>query len=303
METVIKRRIEEMLDSGKDKFIIYPFGKMGMQVESILNTVYGIAAEFVVDNHLYKYNHRIYSTELFSTINCKNYVVLLSAINPQVYSDLKEIVSRYFPDENIVEFQCQQKNMEGIQKKIDKHRTNIGRHCYGPICRNHPLIKTIGNFCSFAEGCDVVPNHEMKYITTHPIIYAGQAYDDIDEQYTDYENEPWYLEGVSPKGGYVEKRKRITIGNDVWLGKNVIITNGANIGNGVIAGAGAVITKDVPDYAIVVGVPARIIKYRYSQEHIDALNKIQWWSWSDQQIIERFDDFYIPVNEFIDKYL
>lgn len=107
--------------------------------------------------------------------------------------------------------------------------------------------------------------------------------------------------GVEPKGR-AEKLHRITIGNDVWLGANVIITNGANIGNGVIAGAGAVITKDVPDYAIVAGVPARIIRYRYTPEQIEALNRIQWWNWSDEEIRERYEDFYIPIEEFIAKY-
>lgn len=97
--------------------------------------------------------------------------------------------------------------------------------------------------------------------------------------------------------------KRIRIGNDVWLGHNVLITNYSNIGNGVIAGAGSVITKDVPDYAIVAGVPARIIRYRYTKEEINCMNQIAWWNWSDQEIRERYDDFYLPVQEFIRKYI
>ena len=100
-----------------------------------------------------------------------------------------------------------------------------------------------------------------------------------------------------------ELGKRSVIGNDVWLGRNVLVTNAANIGNGVIAAAGAVITKDVPDYAVVAGVPARIIKYRYTDEQIEALNKIAWWDWTDEEIRERFDDFYLPIEKFIEKYL
>ena len=95
---------------------------------------------------------------------------------------------------------------------------------------------------------------------------------------------------------------RIKIGNDVWLGRNVIITNGANIGNGVIAGAGAIITKDVPDYAVVLGVPARIVRYRYTKEQIEKLNKIAWWNWSDEVIRKRYNDFFIKIDEFIEKY-
>lgn len=81
----------------------------------------------------------------------------------------------------------------------------------------------------------------------------------------------------------------------------MIITNGANIGNGVIAGANAVITKDVPDYA-VVGCPARIIRYRYEKHQIEALNRITWWDWRDDEIRDRYDDFFLPIEDFIEKY-
>ncbi len=96
--------------------------------------------------------------------------------------------------------------------------------------------------------------------------------------------------------------RRITIGNDVWLGRNVIITNGANIGNGVIAGAGSIITKDIPDYAVVVGAPARIVKFRFSKEQIEEMNKICWWDWPDELIRERYYDFYLDADSFIKKY-
>ncbi|MXP74988.1 hypothetical protein GN277_06220 [Lachnospiraceae bacterium WCA-9-b2] len=88
----------------------------------------------------------------------------------------------------------------------------------------------------------------------------------------------------------------------MWLGRNVLITNYADIGNGVIAGAGSIITKDVPDYAVIAGAPARIIRYRYSFDEIEGLNKIGWWEWSDEKIRERYEDFYLPVGEFIKKY-
>ena len=69
----------------------------------------------------------------------------------------------------------------------------------------------------------------------------------------------------------------------------------------MIAGAGAVITSDVPDYAIVVGVPAKIIRFRFDEEQIKSLNKIQWWNWSDKKIAERVQDFY-DIDAFIQKW-
>lgn len=69
-----------------------------------------------------------------------------------------------------------------------------------------------------------------------------------------------------------------------------------------IAGAGSIITKDVPDYAVVVGAPARIIRFRYSPSEIESLNKIAWWDWTDDEIRERSDDFYVTVKISVEIY-
>ena len=73
-------------------------------------------------------------------------------------------------------------------------------------------------------------------------------------------------------------QKKVIIGNDVWIGSHALILGGVKIGDGAVIGAGAVVTKDVPPYAVVGGVPARIIKYRFSQEIIDKLLEIKWWN-------------------------
>ena len=160
----------------------------------------------------------------------------------------------------------------------------------------------MGAFCSFAIGSDVVENHVIDYVSTHPFLYAdSEVNKTFWYHYDDHKEAAWYFPGVKPKG-IVKKLSRIIIGNDVWLGRNVIITNGANIGNGVIAGAGAIITKDVPDYAVVLGVPARIVRYRYTKEQIEKLNKIAWWDWPDEVIRKRYNDFFIRIDEFIEKY-
>lgn len=78
--------------------------------------------------------------------------------------------------------------------------------------------------------------------------------------------------------------RRVIIGNDVWIGDGVFIKSGVVIGDGAVIGANAVITKDVPPYAIVAGVPARIIKYRFENEIIQNLKKIQWWNYDFQEI-------------------
>lgn len=220
---------------------------------------------------------------------------------PEIYQQLLQIG---FSKEQIIFEDCSPKKKElpWYEKYSSLFHTRVGKHSSGPICCDHPLIESIGAFCSFAEGVCVHGNHGMQYVSTHPFLYKGSPNDPIEGvmPYEEYHDASWYVEGVHPKGK-IEQR-RIHIGNDVWLGRNVVIVNYANIGNGVIAGAGAIITKDVPDYAVVIGVPARIVKYRYKPDQIKALNQIKWWAWDDEKIRERFDDFYLGIDDFIEKY-
>ena len=76
----------------------------------------------------------------------------------------------------------------------------------------------------------------------------------------------------------------IVIGNDVWIGYEAVILAGVTIGDGAVIGARAVVTKDIPPYTIVVGVPAKPIRKRFSQETIDLLLKIKWWNWPEERI-------------------
>ena len=294
----IKECIEPKLDAGFRKFIIFPFGEVGMQVRDVLRSVYGIETEYVLDNHLCKYNPDIKALEFLDKLSTGGYCVVLASTNPNIYGELKKELQRYFADENIAELS----SMVKLKKDKVEWNTKIGKYSYGPICRNHPYIESIGAFSSFAAGTEVVPNHTDQYLTTHNMIYYGAHHEKFVE-FSSLKGKKWYFEGVQPRRDKIQPLKRVKIGNDVWLGRNVIITNYANIGNGVIAGAGAIITKDVPDYAVVVGVPARIIRFRYSPEQIESLNKIAWWDWTDDEIRERYDDFYLPVDEFIKKYL
>ncbi|HDZ8876661.1 hypothetical protein J4G66_16215 [Aeromonas dhakensis] len=85
----------------------------------------------------------------------------------------------------------------------------------------------------------------------------------------------------------MSSNQKIKIGNDVWIGANAIILPGVTIGDGAVVGAGAVVTRDVPDYAIVVGVPAKVIRQRFNKKQISILKRICWWDWDDEQIQEK----------------
>ena len=302
--TQITECVEQIFDRGgaelAETIIIYPCGDVGIQAVNIMERVYQVEPAYLIDNNKCKYSKKIQDISILNSINVDEYVLFLTSTNPDIYKELKSRALEYFPEESVIELE-EMLNLNNSKCEWG-YTTEIGKYSEGPICKNHQMIKSIGAFCSFAFGVDCVENHEMDYVTTHPIIYYGKYIEGIDYPMEHYKGRKLCSLGVTPKSEKIKKQKRITIGNDVWLGRNVIITNSSNIGNGVIAAAGAVITKDVPDYAVVAGVPARIIRYRYTPEQIEALNKIAWWDWSDDEIRERYDDFYLPIEEFIEKY-
>ncbi len=153
----------------------------------------------------------------------------------------------------------------------------IGPYSYGgcfDVYNIAPGTK-IGKFCSFASGVMVIStNHDPTKITTHPFLFKP------------------YLGVVKEDFRVV---RNVHIGNDVWIGQNaIILPSVSSIGDGAVIGAGAVVTKDVPPYAIAVGAPARVIKYRFDQPTIDNLLETKWWDWSEKKIFENWQDFLDP---------
>ena len=110
---------------------------------------------------------------------------------------------------------------------------------------------------------------------------------------------------------YIANTKQIIIGNDVWIGRGATIMSGVRIGNGAVIGAESVVTKNVPAYAIAVGNPARVAKYRFDPETIKKLQAIRWWNWTPEKIVEAFSisdepskfiaNFYSPDLEIVQK--
>ena len=123
---------------------------------------------------------------------------------------------------------------------------------------------TVGKYCSI--GCNVnlgATQHPVDFLSTHPMLYTDMPYGP---------NLPpecrCKFDGVKPP---------CHIGNDVWIGLNAVIMDGITVGDGAVIAAGAIVTKDVPPYAIVGGVPAKVIRYRFSPEIIAALLELRWW--------------------------
>ena len=130
----------------------------------------------------------------------------------------------------------------------------------------------IGKFCSIANDVFIgLGTHPSTLFSTSPLFYRKKNKFKIELVETDLK---------------FEEYRKITIGNDVWIGTRAIIIDGTNIGDGVITAANSVVTKDIPPYAIVAGVPAKIIRFRFSDEKIKKLLDLEWWNWSLEKIKE-----------------
>jgi acetyltransferase-like isoleucine patch superfamily enzyme len=134
----------------------------------------------------------------------------------------------------------------------------------------------IGSFCSIANDVYIgLGAHPINHFSSSPLFYRV--------------NNTFRKKLIDKDVAFLEYMK-IEIGNDVWIGSRAIVLDGVSIGDGAIIAAGAVVTKDVPPYAIVGGVPAKFIRYRFEQEKIEKLLKLQWWTWPLSDIQKRINE-------------
>jgi acetyltransferase-like isoleucine patch superfamily enzyme len=128
---------------------------------------------------------------------------------------------------------------------------------------------TIGRFCSIAPNVSIgAPEHPIDWVSSHPVQYDGLTWFSEAEHWTDFANPDLRWRGNS---------HRTMIGNDVWIGRNVVVRQGVTVGDGAIIGANSFVNRDVPSYAIFAGQPARLIRYRFSEETRDILLDLRWW--------------------------
>jgi acetyltransferase-like isoleucine patch superfamily enzyme len=170
------------------------------------------------------------------------------------------------------------KNYIGDYSYLSK--TEIGDFSY---VSTHTSISNckIGKFCSIGPNVFIgTGTHPTGFISTHPAFYStGKPF-------------PCFADK-----NYVSEYSIVTIGNDVWIGANSILMDGIWVGDGAIVGCGAIVTKDVPPYAIVVGVPAKIIGYRFSEVEINKLQRIKWWDLPEQELKNSYQEF-MDVSSF-----
>jgi acetyltransferase-like isoleucine patch superfamily enzyme len=163
-----------------------------------------------------------------------------------------------------------------LKSNIERKGWVVGEHTYGgPTIYSHgPEKLIIGKYTSIGGGVVIVlVGHLPEYVSTYPFALHRKFWPSV------------------PIGVVDQKGKGdIVIGNDVWIGHGATIMPGVKIGDGAIVGGQSVVTKDIPPYAIAVGNPARLVRYRFDDEVIKELLEIKWWLWSDEKV-----DKFLPL--------
>lgn len=174
-----------------------------------------------------------------------------------------------------------------IGPNVSLNETEVGDYTY--FAGEASAIYTkIGKFCSIASHVRINPgNHPQWRVTQHHCTYRRVRYGFVIKDDDDFFQ--WRRDDA------------VTIGHDVWLGHGVIVMAGVNIGTGAVIGSGAVVTKDIPPYAVAVGVPAKVIKMRFENDVIEKLMSTAWWDWDREKLESCFQDL-LDTNIFLEKY-
>lgn len=161
--------------------------------------------------------------------------------------------------------------------------TEIGKYTYVAGARIQSA--KVGRFCSIGPRARIggLGRHPTEWISTHPVFFSTLKQANITYAEKDF----------------FDECGEVIIGNDVWIGADAIVLDGVSIGDGAIIAAGAVVTKDVEPYSIVGGVPAKIIRYRFTDIQINFLQEMSWWNWPDEILRSHAELFRKPVDEAV----
>lgn len=152
------------------------------------------------------------------------------------------------------------------------------------------IYTTIGKFCSIAANSRInALEHPTERLTTHKVSYRP--------------NEYFRFLGVDAAFRERRQARRVTIGHDVWIGHGAVVMPGVAIGNGAVVGANAVVTRDVPPYSIVAGVPAEPLRQRFPDATAARIEALAWWDWTPEKLAKAVPDMQaLPIETFLERW-
>lgn len=269
------------------KIVVYGIGMIALEALTIIERIGNLRVDFFVDRKAdtvnFAFGRTVKSkkflspTEHYCIIAPPNYYF-------QIAAELDEIAFSEYDDYCAYsELRNKAIVLDGVP--LGKHTNGFSAYadCLGNSTKNY--IESIGSFCSINKTALMGADHNFLLSTSHEVFRLNKS---LKTRMLD-------VEAVNAN--------RVSIGNDVWIGANTFINASKvkTIGDGAVIATGAVVIEDVPPYAIVAGVPAKVKKYRFSPEQIDVLLKVRWWDWEDDKIFSNADLFY-DYNIFFEKY-
>ena len=176
------------------------------------------------------------------------------------------------------DYLCPQKYSLGLPIDFEFRGIPIGKYTYinfDPWFADN-YVSSVGRHTSINDTARIERDHPLNMITMNHNSLFNQVFSDADREYAQ----------TLAAQGRKNPSNKVKIGNDVWIGANAFIncSRVTEIGDGAIIGTGAVVLENVPPYAIVVGVPAKVKKYRYTPEQIEVLLRVKWWDWDDETL-------------------
>lgn len=297
---VEKCSLIKTLSKGKD---IYVWGiGQGAQILYPIIQQHDISVKGFIDSYAsggtYFFSKEVKGLEILQKKNIFPIISLmqydrdvLNVLLESGYSLKKDIVYIYEPEEEDI-----------LKEDIIYKGCKIGKYTYGykELLQFFPIAQSIGRYCSINGTSKIWNNHSMDCITTHPFLdeFPFMTLENFEKHEKLIKKYGIHKQNAVFQNSEIRDNKPVIIGNDVWIGANVSILPGVTIGDGAVVATGSVVTKDVAPYAIVGGVPAKLIKYRFDKEKIDKLLMIQWWNWTEEEIEDNLEFFFKP-EEFL----
>ena len=216
-----------------------------------------------------------------------HYVIIVNSFHEEVKKELD-----VFGFTEKLDYYCNNKGI--LNYDIEYNGVFIGKNTYGhetllnKIGSAYNFFKSIGRYTSINNTVNAQVDHALGALSMGSLSFIDKEKQDLLNKKYKY---PFTYNNI-----IIPPPQHLEIGNDVWIGANAFInlSKVRKIGNGAVIGAGAVVLEDVPPYSVVVGVPGKIKKYRFSEEEIEILERIKWWDWDDKKLNEHAECFFNP---------